>query len=41
MKREDGKATERIAEHLHAYPDWRLLSCNKPELKQVALAVES
>ena len=40
MKREDGEATERIAEHLHAYPDWRLLSCNEPELKQVALAVE-
>ena len=40
LKREDGEATERIAEHLHAYPDWRLLSCNEPELKQVALAVE-
>ena len=40
LKRKDGEATERIAEHLHAYPDWRLLSCNEPELKQVALAVE-
>ena len=40
LKREDGEVTERIAEHLHAYPDWRLLSCNEPKLKQVALAVE-
>ena len=59
LKREDGEATERMAEeasakdrtgwfqrtrwaeHLHAYPYWRLLSCDEPELKQVALAVES